>query len=441
MLKNKTVDQIISLMVFLSPLVFRLLLDISYYTQIVRTYGYIGYSMNTTFFHYIISWLFLIPFLFFHYNFCLRYKFSSIVAIFFLFASVIPNTTLYAFMPVKGLFIVWLLVYWFLFYFLLYILPDFFTSKIVRVPNYVSVVLLILISSVIIYVSMRYTSLRLWVNIYDVYSIRWDQESWGLPSLFNYIIMAAGTILPFFLVFFFSKRNMILVFSTILVILLNYGIGGHKSVLFSLVIAVFGYFFFSYYRLKYIGFVFIALPVFSLLEQILLRSTNILALFIHRGFFIPARITQVSYYFFKSHELDLYRQKFMRRFGFRSPYDMDIDHIISGIGFNDYGSRANNGLFSDAYSNLGILGIFIIPIVLVIILKLFDLCSGSINEKLFFGTAVSCFIALFSTSFSIALLSSGLILMMLVLYSVNFSTFSVYKGRSFLILKSNKNCK
>ena len=430
-----------NILIFISPLIFRLLLDVVFYSQFLHIYGYVGYVIDTSITYYVLSWIFLIPFLFFHYNFCFRYKFSSVVAVLFLFASVIPNTTLYAFMPVKGMFLVWLFVYWFLFYLILYIFPDFFTSKMVRVPIYVPIGVLILISSVILYVSFRYTSLRLWVNIYDVYSIRWDQESWGLPSLFNYIIMAAGTILPFFFVFFLSKRLWILAFTVIFFIFLNYGIGGHKSVLFSFIVALIGYFFFSYNRLKYIGVAFIAVPVFSFLEQGLFGSTNILALMIHRGFFIPSRITQVTYHFFQSHELDLYRQKFMRRFGFRSPYDMNIDHLISGFYFNDYGSGANNGLFSDAYSNLGVIGVLIIPVVLVIILKLFDLCSASINAKLLFGVIVSCFIALFSVSFSIALLSNGLIIMMLVLYSVGFSSSPAFKGRLLFISKIIKTSK
>ncbi len=430
-----------NILIFISPLIFRLLLDVVFYSQFLHIYGYVGYVIDTSITYYVLSWIFLIPFLFFHYNFCFRYKFSSVVAVLFLFASVIPNTTLYAFMPVKGMFLVWLFVYWFLFYLILYIFPDFFTSKMVRVPIYVPIGVLILISSVILYVSFRYTSLRLWVNIYDVYYIRWDQETWGLPSFFNYIIMAASIILPFFFVFFLSKRLWILAFTVIFFIFLNYGIGGHKSVLFSFIVALIGYFFFSYNRLKYIGVAFIAVPVFSFLEQGLFGSTNILALMIHRGFFIPSRITQVTYHFFQSHELDLYRQKFMRRFGFRSPYDMNIDHLISGFYFNDYGSGANNGLFSDAYSNLGVIGVLIIPVVLVIILKLFDLCSASINAKLLFGVIVSCFIALFSVSFSIALLSNGLIIMMLVLYSVGFSSSPAFKGRLLFISKIIKTSK
>lgn len=239
--------------------------------------------------------------------------------------------------------------------------------------------------------------------------------------------MAATIVLPFFFVYFLSKKYWFFASFVFVLVLLNYGIGGHKSVLFAFIVAVIGYFFFSYNRLKFVSVASIAIPITSLFETSILGSNNILTLLIHRGFFIPSRITQVTFQFFHSHELDFYRQKFMGRFGLISPYEMRIDHMISGLYFNDYGSGANNGLFSDAYSNLGVLGVFIIPFILVLILKLFDLCASAIDAKLLLGVIISCFIALFSASFSIALLSNGLIIMMLVLYSVGFSHFFEFK--------------
>ncbi|MCB8964138.1 MAG: hypothetical protein H6536_03735 [Bacteroidales bacterium] len=441
MLKKKPVDHIIFLMVFLSPLLFRLFLDISYFTQTVKYYGYLGYVVDTTSFHYVISWLFLVPFLFFHILLCRRYSFSSVVAILFLFVSVIPNTSLYAFVPISGRYFFLFFIFWVIFYSLLLRFPDFFTSKNVRVPFFFPFLLFLLVVFIILFISGRYTGFRFWINIYDVYSIRWDQETWNLPLVFNYVIMAASVILPFFFVLFISQRRWVLSCFVFFIVFLNYGIGGQKSVLFSLFSTVLGYLFFSFERTKYFGILFTFIPIVSCLEPIIIGSRNIHVLAIQRGFYIPARITQASYDFFSTHELDLYRQKFMRRFGFDSPYDMSIERILSGLYFNDYQSSANNGLFSDAYSNLGVIGVLIIPVVLVIILKLFDLCSASINAKLFFGVIVSCFIALFSMSFSIALLSNGLIIMMLVLYSVGFSSSPAFKGRLLFISKIIKTSK
>ncbi len=421
-----TLKELKYLAIFLSPILFRLFLDIAYYTQTVEFYGYTGYSIQVTLFSYILSWLFLIPFVFLHHFFIKRYNFSSVVAILFLFVSIIPNTSLYAFMPVKGLFIVLLLLFWLIFFYLLYLSPNITFRKNLKIKKYLPFVLFIIVAGSVIYVSVRYANLRFWINLYDVYRIRWEQEKWGIAPIFNYLIMSAGAILPFFFVLFFNQKKWIFAIFTLCAIFLNYGLGGNKSVIFAFFLAIVGYIFFSYNRIKYLGLAFTMIPIASWLEMSIIGSRNVLALIIQRAFYIPARITQASYDFFSTNELDLFRQKFMRRLGFESPYKLNIDNIISGKYFDDYTSNANNGLFSDAYSNLGILGVLIMPFLLVFVLKIFDMVSLGINEKLIFGVIISCFIALFSVSFSIALLSSGLILMAFILYSVKRSKILTY---------------
>ena len=80
-------------------------------------------------------------------------------------------------------------------------------------------------------------------------------------------------------------------------------------------------------------------------------------------------------------------------------------------------SRANNGLLSEAYINLGVLGSLFLPLVYVSILKLLSACSKGLDVRIIIIPIISVAIALISASFSIFLLTGGGLLLMLFLYS------------------------
>lgn len=75
--------------------------------------------------------------------------------------------------------------------------------------------------------------------------LRADSMNWDLPGIMNYLIPAAGTILPMYLVYFFQMRNKFMVLVLSVIILLNFSLGGHKTVLFLLLLCFWGYFFFT----------------------------------------------------------------------------------------------------------------------------------------------------------------------------------------------------
>ena len=117
-----------------------------------------------------------------------------------------------------------------------------------------------------------------------------------------------------------------------------------------------------------------------------------------------------------SNELDFFRQSFLRWFNIESPYKDNIAFMIGGMYYGNYEIRGNNGLFTDAYYNMGIMGIILFPLILVFILRLIESVSKGIKEGMMFVVVFSVGVTLLSTTFTIALLNNGIILMMIMLY-------------------------
>lgn len=96
----------------------------------------------------------------------------------------------------------------------------------------------------------------------------------------------------------------------------------------------------------------------------LFNENSIIASFLYyRTEFLPVLIGSNFYDFFTTHEPDYFRTSILSRFGVSSPYtDVGINFLISGI-YSSYGyqSSANNGLISDAITNMGIMGLFVMP--------------------------------------------------------------------------------
>jgi hypothetical protein len=101
-----------------------------------------------------------------------------------------------------------------------------------------------------------------------------------------------------------------------------------------------------------------------------------------------------------------------------SPYKENIGFLIGEYDTGDIEGRANNGLFSDAYFNLGIFGVFLFPILITLLLKFFDGAVKYLNTSLYFSISLSIFLALLSLPLSVAFLSSGFLIFFILLYSI-----------------------
>ena len=122
------------------------------------------------------------------------------------------------------------------------------------------------------------------------------------------------------------------------------------------------------------------------------------------------------YDFFSIHEKDIFRQSFLRHFGFVSPYDVPIPKIIGANYMNNPETNVNNGLFSDAYYNLGFIGVFIFPIVIMFFIKTLDLGTRGVATRLLILPIIVSASILSGASFMSGLLTNGLLLLLFILF-------------------------
>ena len=78
-----------------------------------------------------------------------------------------------------------------------------------------------------------------------------------------------------------------------------------------------------------------------------------------------------------------------------------------------WGLHANNGLFSDAMANFGLLGVVIMPILLVAVLRFFDKCTIGLDRSLIIAAAFQISLSIHSTALGTAMLSGGILLLIL----------------------------
>ena len=103
--------------------------------------------------------------------------------------------------------------------------------------------------------------------------------------------------------------------------------------------------------------------------------------------------------------------------------------MIGEVYYNNPNTAANNGFISDAYLNLGWIGIIIMPFIIIWSLKFLDACSDGLDIKIFILSAITMSFIFISSSFFIILLTHGFIAVCIVLYLLPRDKNLVYNSR------------
>jgi oligosaccharide repeat unit polymerase len=297
-------------------------------------------------------------------------------------------------------------------------------SRLIEKAPYV--ILAILLVSVLIY-SFLTTGLRLHYDLINVYEIREEARGFNVIFPFNYIISFADNALAFFAILLLHRRRYLFFGFVIFVIFVNFSITGTKQIIFVLICGVVGYYLIrSQQHIYRILIAAVALVSFTFIENIFLDSRILITIYQYRVLFIPAELHNSYFNFFQTNELDVYRQSILKAF-FDSPYQTNLQFLLGEYSIGDITARANNGLFSDAYMNLGALGIFIYPFLIIFLLRLFDGVVTRIDTRLWFVLAIYISFVLLGMTLSTAMLTAGLLPFLLMMYSFPCATLNSVK--------------
>jgi len=401
-------------------ILYRILLDLNYVVIISNIYTYQGFGNDVTVLSYLISWIILlIPVRFILNQYSSKYiLFANVITLLYLMAFV-PGTSIMAFMPMKPTFSILWTTYWYLIFIFSYSLKPFkplvLSEKLKNILLYTILAIFIL---TIIYVSWKYTAFRIHRSLSDINDIRLEAREWNVPTILSYLLAAAGNILPLLFVYFLFQKKKKLAIITAIIIILNFSIEGQKVIMFNLFICLLGYWLYNEKRITLFSWGLSLVSFSALLQYLLAGKYNILDVIVRRVLYVPVFLNYHYYNFFSTHNFDYFRQSFLRHFGFASPYQTPIPRLIGKIYYNDPTNNANNGLFSDAYLNLGTVGVLVFPFVLVILFKVMDAASRAVNVKLLIFPVVITVFILISGTLTSGLLTNGILLLFVCLLAL-----------------------
>lgn len=130
---------------------------------------------------------------------------------------------------------------------------------------------------------------------------------------------------------------------------------------------------------------------------------------------MPNLLNYYYFDFFTKYQPDYFRQSFLRYFGIQSNYTR-IPNLIGMEYFGRPGMAANSGLISDAITNLGLVGVIIAPMVLAIVLKIFDDVTVGLDDRIFIIPSIYISYVLISSFLFTSLLTHGFFAMMFIFY-------------------------
>ena len=341
---------------------------------------------------------------------------ARIVSVLFL-VSVVPTISLIGFrQDYSDVYIFLIMLYWVIFLVAWHYLPNIIIIQRKDSSSSIGLWVIISICSLsVLYVWSRYAGFHIQTDLYGtIYETRLRAREFSIGTFMSYVWLSADNILPVCVVYFLYRMRYTIACILSIIVFINFSITATKQILALLVVGILGYFFYTFLsKGKYIIYMLVTLLLISLLEP-LIFGTNFVSYIPYRTFFIPAESHYAYFDFFQTNPLDYFSQGPLRLF-VDSEYDIPIAFLIGEFAIGDIGARANNGLFSDAYLNLGAFGVFIMPVLTVLYLKALDGVSKGHDRRLFVVIFVYISFVLLGIPFSTALLSSGLILLLVFL--------------------------
>jgi len=272
-----------------------------------------------------------------------------------------------------------------------------------------------ILAGTIIFISGRYTGFRFKISFHNVYELRSEAQTFKIPIILGYIYSASKSINPLLLAYYLTKKEYKYSLLIFLIQILSFSINGSKTILTTTLLAVIFNIFYKKKYLKLLPWIFISFNLLGVLELYVLKTYTIINYFIRRVFFVPNLLNYYYYDFFKKNTPDYLKQSFLRYLNQKSEYP-PIDNMIGDIYFNKPEMGANNGLFSDAYANFGIFGIFIMPLAIIFILKILDSCAEGLEDKILLTPAITLAFIFISSFYFTILLTHGLIGLCITLY-------------------------
>ena len=403
---------------FTGLILYRLSLDLAY-PVISGLYAYTGLKITDDAMHPFISWGFFLcslpPALFLLQKTSLL---SIMTGVLYLIGFV-PTTSLFMYMDPDPFFVISYLLYWTFFL----VFACFFAG----VRNtcsgtgrdhsrffYCSVLFL---STVVIYISWKYRGLSFHFNLDDVYKLRRDSSLDDVNILFKYILGWANKLLPVVTVYFLWKKQWKWFAGMLAVVMLNFAISGHKSIFFGVLLGIVICLFYRNWMWSLFPLMLSFLNFTGILLCESLGHIHFISYLTRRVMFVPALLNYCYYDHFSTHVPDYMSSGILGKiFNIESQYPDGIPRFIGLAYWNKKLMAANNGLFSDAYANFGLIGCVIMPFFLIVAICFLQYCCRNLPPRVYFSFIVVFGMSVISSFLSTIILTHGLVIAYIFCY-------------------------
>lgn len=275
---------------------------------------------------------------------------------------------------------------------------------------YVSAIFTLIMSGI-------YAGFRITLSLDEVYTYRLEMRMASMPAIVNYLFyFFGGTIIPYCFAFFLAYKKRLYAISSLFLGIMIFSINGMKTwlLVYALILGVFVGFGLNNKKINlYIIGGFILLTVGSIYLYSNKEDINLMAI-LGRVYYIPSRIGYNYIDFFDKNEF-LYLRESILKFFFDSPYPVhSAFYIVDGAGSDVSTSRANNGLWGDAYGNFGIVGMLVYPFMLCYIMSLLKRSMRGMDPRLVTSIVILALWISVNSSFFVWLITGGVLLLLFI---------------------------
>lgn len=406
-----------NLSIILSVIIYKIILDLTYYFLIPNIFEENGFVLNINNIKLLESYFFvlLIVLIIPKDN----KKISTLILWVMTIISYIPMLTLWSMEDQSRLFMYEVTIFW-LFVFIL--MRQTLRVKQVLIKKKQSNLIL---SGILIILSVSSVLLIIYSGIFSnfnfnlakVYEIRARFIDAAIPFsgyIFNWM---SYIINPVLFILFFKKKRWLLTVPVIIMQFILFSITGLKTYIFALPFALILYLIMS----KKNPFKWLALGITSF---VLLGVTSyyfigdlwILDLSTRRTLFVPGQIYFYYYDFFSQNSPTFLSQHHFFSFISDYPYSLKPGNLIGQLYFGSPEANATTGVVGDAYMNFGFPWMLLWGGALALILKLVNMCARGLDIRIAAAAVGMISLILSESALLTTLLTHGLWLACLVLY-------------------------
>ena len=211
------------------------------------------------------------------------------------------------------------------------------------------------------------------LNFNNVYEMR-SATNWRFP--FSYIIpWCAKIFIPIGIVISLKQKKYVNAVIMQICLLILYLLFPHKTFLFIIFFVVAVYF--ACYKNFLYASIYLIIPFVSLSGTVIYKITNNIApisYLVRRVFFVPAQLKFAYYDFFSQNPKYGFADGLIGNILEIDPhYNNSIAKMIGSYMGNN--SSANTGYLGESYAQAGFIGMLILSVILVIFLKILELCT------------------------------------------------------------------